>query len=152
MSMDAHLRDKDRELGRRCREAAAAAGEAVEWLAAHRPGAGNAAIQKQLRRHAVEATRLANAAERPMSVGVFGASQMGKSFLIGKLITPPGRDVKVIFGTGPGAVRQDFLEQVNPAGGDETTGLVTRFTLRPRETPAPAPSPPQPDRRNRYPR
>ena len=42
MSMDAQLRDKDRELGRRCREAAAAAGEAVEWLAAHRPGAGNA--------------------------------------------------------------------------------------------------------------
>jgi hypothetical protein len=136
MSMDAQLRDKDRELGRRCREAAAAAGEAVDWLAANRPGAGNAAIQKQLRRHAVEATRLATAAERPMSVGVFGASQMGKSFLIGKLITPPGRDVKVIFGTGPGAVRQDFLEQVNPAGGDETTGLVTRFTLRPRETPA----------------
>lgn len=133
--MDAHLRDKDRDLGRRCREAATAASEAVDWLAAHRPGAGNAALQKQLRRHAVEARRLAAAAERPMSVGVFGASQMGKSFLIGKLITPPGRDVKVIFGTGPEAVRQDFLEEVNPAGGDETTGLVTRFSLRARETP-----------------
>ncbi|MBL9060433.1 MAG: hypothetical protein JNK88_10475, partial [Mangrovicoccus sp.] len=60
--MDAHLRDKDRDLGRRCREAATAASEAVDWLAAHRPGAGNAALQKQLRRHAVEARRLAAAA------------------------------------------------------------------------------------------
>ncbi|MCA8879437.1 MAG: hypothetical protein KDA73_05615 [Rhodobacteraceae bacterium] len=137
MSMDAYLRDKDRDLGHRCREAATAAAEAVEWLSAHRPpGAGVTALQKQLRRHAVEARRLAVAAERPMSVGVFGASQMGKSFLIGKLITPPGRDVKVIFGTGAEAVRQDFLEEVNPAGGDETTGLVTRFSLRSRETPS----------------
>lgn len=137
MGADSHLRDKDRALGLRCREAATAAAEAVEWLGAHRPPSPRiSALQKQLRRHAVEARRLAVAAERPMSVGVFGASQMGKSFLIGKLITPPGRNVKVIFGTGSEAVRQDFLEEVNPAGGDETTGLVTRFSLRTRETPA----------------
>lgn len=130
------LRDKDRELGRRCREAATAAAEAVEWLGAHRASSPRiGSLQRQLRRHAVEARRLAVAAERPMSVGVFGASQQGKSFLIGKLITPPGRDVKVIFGTGAEAVRQDFLEEVNPAGGDETTGLVTRFSLRARATP-----------------
>lgn len=129
-------REKDQALANRCRQAATAAIEGAEWLAAHGPGgAGAAALQRELRRHAVEARRLAIAAERPMSVGVFGASQMGKSFLIGKLITPPGRRVRVIFGTGAQAVRQDFLEEVNPAGGDETTGLVTRFSLRPHPTP-----------------
>ncbi|MBB5222820.1 hypothetical protein HNP73_002756 [Amaricoccus macauensis] len=130
------LRDKDRALGDACRQAATAAIEAVDWLAENRdPSAKITILQKQLRRHAVDARRLAVAAERPMSVGVFGASQMGKSFLIGKLITPPGRAVKVVFGSGDEAVRQDFLEQVNPAGGDETTGLVTRFSLRSRKTP-----------------
>lgn len=136
MSADSYLRDKDRTLGARCREAALAAAEAVDWLGQNRPPSPRiATLQKQLRRHAVEARRLAVAAERPMSVGVFGASQQGKSFLIGKLITPPGRPVKVIFGAGEGAVRQDFLKEVNPAGGDETTGLVTRFSLRSHESP-----------------
>lgn len=136
MGTESSVRDKDRDLGRRCREAATAATEAVDWLARNRPPSPRiATLQKQLRRHAVEAHRLAVAAERPMSVGVFGASQMGKSFLIGKLITPTGRLVKVVFGSGDGAARLDFLSQVNPAGGNETTGLVTRFSLRPQTSP-----------------
>ncbi|AYF02856.1 hypothetical protein PY32053_03282 [Paracoccus yeei] len=129
-------RDKDADLAAICSDTAAAATEGVEWLARHRePGPHRDSLQKSLRRQAVEARRLANAALRPMSVGVFGASQMGKSFLIGKLIKPSHSPAHVVFGQGDAAVRQDFLEQVNPAGGDETTGLVTRFSIRREETP-----------------
>ena len=32
-----------------------------------------------------------------MSAAVFGPSQAGKSFLIGKFITPPHREAKVVF-------------------------------------------------------
>lgn len=131
-----YLRDKDRALADACAAAARAAAEGVEWLSQHREASlQRDTKQKQLRRQAVEARRLATAARRPMSVGVFGASQMGKSFLIGKLITPKDRPAHVLFGQGDDAVRQDFLSQVNPSGGDETTGLVTRFSLRPQETP-----------------
>jgi hypothetical protein len=132
----AELRDKDRELALACAGAAQAASEGVDWLAAHRePSPRIATLQKRLRRQAVEARRLAVAAARPMSVGVFGASQMGKSFLIGKLISPEDRPAGVVFGQGAEAVTQDFLSQVNPSGGDETTGLVTRFSLRSVDTP-----------------
>ncbi len=136
-SNEMDLRDKDRALAERCNSAATASSQAVEWLDTHRePSPRISNLQKQLRRQAVEARRLGTAAARPMSVGVFGASQMGKSFLIGKLIRPKERPVDVIFGTGDDAVRQDFLSQVNPSGGDETTGLVTRFSLRSFDTPA----------------
>lgn len=130
------LRDKDRALADRCLSAAAAATEAVDWLDRNRePSASISNLQKLLRRQAVEARRLGVAAARPMSVGVFGASQMGKSFLIGKLINPARDPVHVVFGEGADAIKQDFLEEVNPSGGDETTGLVTRFSLRSYKTP-----------------
>jgi hypothetical protein len=130
------LRDKDRQLADRCNQAALAATEAVEWLDQHRdPSPQIANLQSMLRRQTVEARRLGTAAARPVSVGVFGPSQSGKSFLIGKLISPQNNPAKVIFGTGDAAVRQDFLSQVNPAGGDETTGLVTRFSLTTYDTP-----------------
>ncbi|MEE2950490.1 MAG: virulence factor SrfC family protein [Pseudomonadota bacterium] len=134
--MRGDIRPKDAELAELCRQATIAAGEAVEWLSDNRdPTARIQSLQKSMRRNAVEARRLAMAAERPMSVGVFGASQAGKSFLIGKLITPPGRSVKVVFGEGEDATRQDFLRDVNPEGGDETTGLVTRFSIHAPKTP-----------------
>lgn len=130
------LRDKDRRLAEACADMASGAVQGVSWLSQHRDQSlQRDALQKRLRRQAVEARRLANAASRPMSVGVFGASQMGKSFLIGKLITPPDRAAHVVFGQGQQAVRQNFLEQVNPSGGDETTGLVTRFSLRSEDSP-----------------
>src|SRR5690606_25115847 len=73
---------------------------------------------------------------RPMSVGVFGASQAGKSFLIGRLISPPQRPTQVVFGEGQATTRLNFLTEVNPQGGKETTGLVTRFSVQPQATPA----------------
>lgn len=130
------IRPEDQRLAEACLATATAAGEAVAWLGDNLPDSvGVKALQKRLRKQSVEARQLAAAAARPLSVGVFGVSQAGKSFLIGKLIKPSGRAAAVVFGRGAAEVRQDFLEQINPEGGDETTGLVTRFTLRRFETP-----------------
>ncbi len=127
------LREKDRELGGRCRRLGETAVNALGWLADNEKlvGARRSSLERTFKKHAVEARKLARAAERPMSVAVFGASQAGKSFLIGSLITPPSRPVKVIFGEGEDAERLDFLDEVNPQGGKETTGLVTRFSITP---------------------
>ena len=116
-----------------CLRLAGAAKDALGWLNDNEKlvGAGRTGLERALKRHVVEAKRLAAAASRPMSAAVFGPSQAGKSFLIGKFITPPGKPTKVVFEDE----HLDFLSQVNPQGGKETTGLVTRFSTAVSPTP-----------------
>lgn len=87
------------------------------------------------RRFGRRAERLRVAAGRPMYVAVFGASQAGKSYLVSSLATAPGRPLLAAYG----AERVNFLTALNPQGGKESTGLVSRFTLR--AAPAPADNP-----------
>ncbi|MGF7177633.1 virulence factor SrfC family protein [Azospirillum doebereinerae] len=131
------VREKDQALGTRCLAMAQAAKEALGWIAdnAKLVGPARSGLERSLKRHVVEANRLASAAVRPMSAAVFGPSQAGKSFLIGKFITPTERPAKVVFGSGDEREELDFLSQVNPQGGKETTGLVTRFSIAPYPTP-----------------
>ncbi len=131
-------RTKDQDLAKHCSSMATAAAAAVTWFSnnAKLVGTRRASLDRSFKKRAVEARKLALAAERPMSVGVFGASQSGKSFLIGSFIAPHAKPVKVVFGgEGQAQTRLDFLSEVNPVGGDETTGLVTRFSLAAQQPP-----------------
>ena len=68
-----------------------------------------------------------------MCVGLFGPSQAGKSYLISALARREMEQVLVAFeDVTPGL---DFVRQINPEGGRESTGLVTRFSMRPVPTP-----------------
>lgn len=106
----------------------------LEWIGPHRPTA-QAGLERELRRDVRRARALRDAAGRPVAVAVFGASQAGKSYLVSRLAAPQGQPLAVQFG----AERLDFLRDVNPPGGQEATGLVTRFTIA-----APAASAEQP--------
>ncbi len=82
------------------------------------------------RRTEALARRLSRSATRRMCVGVYGASQQGKSYLVSVLARPPGEAaLKVRFADQT----RDFVTEINPQGGKESTGLVTRFTTAPRE-------------------
>ena len=70
-----------------------------------------------------------------MCVAVFGASQSGKSYLVSRLAAPRGGQLAVRFSGDT----LDFLKDINPPGGQESTGLVTRFTTHPQVTPPGAP-------------
>ncbi len=60
------------------------------------------------------------------TIGVFGASQAGKSYLVSNIAASSGRMYTVWDNQ-----EVDFLSYVNPPGGDkEATGVVTRFTHR----------------------
>lgn len=59
-------------------------------------------------------------------MALFGASQVGKSYLIKNLLST----AKTPFEIRNGAEAYDFLQRINPAGGKESTGLVTRFTIQ----------------------
>lgn len=71
------------------------------------------------------ARKLSGAAGRRNCVGVFGPSQAGKSYLVSALARPKMGQLQAAFG----ALRKDFLTEINPPGDRESTGLVTRFTV-----------------------
>ncbi|MEO0361880.1 MAG: virulence factor SrfC family protein, partial [Pseudomonadota bacterium] len=85
-------------------------------------------------RHArLASRRLAHAAKRNNCVGVFGPSQAGKSYLVSALARPGGEGEDDRLTIRFGDARHDFLRELNPPGDRESTGLVTRFTIRPGE-------------------
>ncbi|MDR1871422.1 MAG: putative virulence factor [Deltaproteobacteria bacterium] len=102
----------------------ALAGE--KWLTDNEPEVGSQeALKKGLRRSARLLNGYSQAASTKAGVAVFGPSQAGKSTLISALAKGPTGSLKADFGE----TILDYLTQINPEGGNETTGLVTRFSL-----------------------
>ncbi len=117
----------------RAAEISTIASRALDWVGQHQPK--NPALMRELRRDARRARALQEAAARPVAVAVFGASQAGKSYLVSRLAAPLGHPLAARFGS----TELDFLRDINPPGGQEATGLVTRFTVK---TPAGSPNAP----------
>ena len=122
------------QVAARARQVETLGADATLWTEAH-PGLARKSEAAVLRRLRRKAGRLAVAASRPPCVAVFGASQAGKSYLVANLATPAGRPLAVRYGEET----LDFLRDMNPVGGGESTGLVSRFTLRPPKPPEGAP-------------
>ncbi len=80
-----------------------------------------------LRDLSIRAKKLARAWKRPQAIGLFGPSQAGKSFLIGALLAHELGSLRVRSRTQ----ELDFLKEINPAKGVESTGVVTRFSAAP---------------------
>lgn len=123
------MQQQDHDLAQYCRELADASRQAVGWLRDNCGLVGNecAALQKDMRRAGLFFNKCEQAARRKMCVGVFGPSQSGKSYLISALAQD--RNGKLMADLG--GKSYDFLSQINPEGGKESTGLVTRFTTTP---------------------
>lgn len=84
------------------------------------------------------ANSLIQVARTPMTVGFFGISQAGKSYLISALAAGSNGSLEALYGEK----RVDFIKEVNPVGGGkEATGLVTRFTRQAPAAPAGYPVP-----------
>ena len=125
------MQQQDTDLARLCRDLAKESRQAVGWLQDNCELVGNecAALQKDMRHAARFFHKCEQAARRKMCVGVFGPSQSGKSYLISAL----ARDAKGSLLADFGGKSYDFITQINPEGGKESTGLVTRFTTTPPE-------------------
>ena len=119
--------EEDRLLAEECDRLARETGEAAAWLADNRELVGRDydSHVKELRKAGRLFRGCAVAAKRKMCVGVFGPSQAGKSYLVSTL----AGDASGRLLTRLGGKEHDFLSEINPAGGKESTGLVTRFTL-----------------------
>jgi len=84
------------------------------------------------------ANNLTQVSTTPMTVGFFGISQAGKSYLISALAAGSNGELGARYGNQ----LVDFIKEVNPVGGGkEATGLVTRFTSNAPEAPVGYPVP-----------
>ena len=105
--------------------------QAVEWLRVpaneERVGSGRRSLEREIRRLAVSADKLAAASDRLMCVSVFGPSQVGKSHLVSVLAAPTGKELMAVFDGQPDT---SYIRKINPDKGKEATGLVTRFTTQ----------------------
>jgi hypothetical protein len=126
----------DVELAAGCRAVAAAAGQALRWFEDNKAQVKQeqSSLMREFRKFANAANKLAGAVERPMCVGVFGPSQAGKSYMISALARRGTQPLIADFGDLPDGL--DFVRTINPEGGAESTGLVTRFSMR--KIPAPS--------------
>lgn len=106
------------------------AGEAIDWVtqargSSQRLNAQADSLVLELRRARNTARSLGGVSGRPMTIGFFGLSQAGKSYLISSLAAGNNGRLE----TNYGGQTIDFLRHVNPpGGGKEATGLVTRFS------------------------
>ncbi|MBO4368970.1 MAG: type III effector HopL1 [Desulfovibrio sp.] len=115
------------QLTEECGKMASTCTEASAWVQRNAALVHNEqeGLLKTLRHAKRLFTRLEKASKRKMCAGVFGPSQAGKSYLISAL----ARDSKGTLMARFGDELHDFIQEINPEGGKESTGLVTRFTL-----------------------
>ncbi|MBX9406333.1 putative virulence factor [Pseudomonas baetica] len=108
------------------------AGQALDWIDQTRvnaPRLDSEADNLNIRLHRARnlAHSLGRVACTPMTIGFFGLSQAGKSYLISALAAGENGKLETDFG----GQRLDFIRHINPVGGGkEATGLVTRFSRR----------------------
>lgn len=131
------MRNATKLLQENAQALAAATRSGMDWINnpvnESRLGEARMALGKELRRAAVDAARLVEATTRPMAVAVFGASQVGKSHLISVL----ARSNEQLYAVFDGVEEPvSYINKINIDKGTESTGVVTRFTLR--GAPAPA--------------
>lgn len=124
--------DDTNQLAEKARKVAAAGDQAIAWIKDQENSASVgdlvSQIERDLRRQKLQATRLIRAAQRPMAVAVFGPSQVGKSHLV-SVLARKGEEFFVSF---EGMPPVSYIQKINPYGGKESTGLVTRFTIKKR--------------------
>ena len=127
----------DALLEQACEALVATAQKGLAWIADPvndaQIGQERATLERSLRNQAYRADRLKHSLDRPMSVGVFGPSQAGKSYLV-SVFARKGGSLVALFDdrTRP---EVDFIAEINPYGEKEATGLVTRFSMTRPKTP-----------------
>lgn len=110
----------------RLEQGGAAARDWVEKVRIDSSSVANQAesLVEYTRRARLSARRIGGSLHRRNCVGVFGPSQAGKSYLVSALAKRKDAPLLLDFA----GQSLDFLKEINPAGGKESTGLVSRFT------------------------
>ena len=134
--------DRDRKIMRNAERLSQRADDLVSWAGEHLSERAKTefAIDPEeefdLYKMRREASNLCRASNVPVAAAVYGASQVGKSLFIGRVMTP-AEELDSPLGKNdepPGYVKElSFEHDINPqSGSNEATALVTRFTTKER--------------------
>lgn len=110
--------------------------DSIRWASVHDEHAFPVSAFKEKRRNL---KKIRFALEENCSAAAYGESQNGKSYLISSLLSNQGDALTISGGDGQ---LYGFIDDINPSGGNtskkESTGIITRFTVRPDISPAAA--------------
>ncbi|MEJ5964225.1 virulence factor SrfC family protein [Pedobacter immunditicola] len=101
-------------------------GKSIQWVDKHLKFEDRNKVLLTLKNSLNTLKKVENNIGKKPVIAVYGASQVGKSYLIKNLLSEEGKP----FHIENAGVYFDFLKEINPPGtGAESTGLVTRFTI-----------------------
>ncbi|MBF0546965.1 MAG: hypothetical protein HQM08_21165 [Candidatus Riflebacteria bacterium] len=132
------LRPEEEQVAKTAERMSQIVSQSCEWATAYlKDNQIRKFMEKVLQEKQITIRRIGESARRPLALGVFGASQCGKSYLVSELVRGNEPSLSVFLNrSGQNPCAHDYLEEINPAGGRESTAVVTRFSLRPyREIP-----------------
>ena len=101
--------------------------DGVKWMHEHSDPATKETKIKLLQESKRNLNRVIKASQKRPSIAIFGQSQVGKSFLVRSLAKSPKTSKLEILNSVTDE-RIDFLQKINPPGGRESTGIITRFS------------------------
>jgi len=84
-------------------------------------------VDKSVKQIAWKVKKLNKSQQRNAAVSVYGPSQVGKSFLASVLVRPSDGYLQIHFPAPIGS--KTYIDEINPGGDQECTGIVTRFTV-----------------------
>ncbi|WP_075343827.1 virulence factor SrfC family protein [Tenacibaculum agarivorans] len=102
--------------------------KASAWIDVHGNESTKEVKKTQLNESTRTLNRVINALQKRSSVAIFGQSQVGKSFLVRSMAkSPVTGKLEILDATTEQKI--DFLKDINPPGGRESTGIITRFSI-----------------------
>jgi len=105
--------------------------EGVQWADSYLKESANANATYELKRYRRKLAKIKTAVIQKPVIALFGASQVGKSYLV-KNILSDEKNTLMIIDPRNEANSKNFIQEMNPEGhGSESTSVVTRFTHSP---------------------
>ena len=101
--------------------------DGIQWMSKNGDVATKDTKVKLLKENKRNLNRVIKATQKRPSIAIFGQSQVGKSFLVRSLAKSP-KTSKLEVLNNITEERIDFLQKINPPGGRESTGIITRFS------------------------
>ena len=103
--------------------------EALGWVEKYADQISQSSLRESTKRIRRTFKKVQSASRKRPATGIFGQSQVGKSYLIKNIAKPQNASaLNIIAGQDES---MDFIREINPEGGKESTGCVTRFTTAP---------------------
>lgn len=104
--------------------------DGINWVKNHLKGERQQSAYNKLVEQRRKLKKIKNAVSLNPAVVLYGASQCGKSHLASSLLSFDNKSLEIIVNEAGQPATVPFLTHLNPQGGGEATGLITRFTTQ----------------------